>query len=147
MRGLPSCEARPLTRRFAAPSPRKAGRGATVFALLLLLLAACRNQDQDTARQLTGGEPSRGRAAIQRYGCGACHTVSGVDSARGLVGPPLTGIASRTYLAGQLPNNPDNMKRWIREPQSIENGSAMPNLNVSEGDARDIAAYLYTLRQ
>ena len=116
-------------------------------ALVLLLLAACHNQDQDTARQLTGGEPSRGREAIQRYGCGACHTVPGVDSARGLVGPPLTGIANRTYLAGQLPNNPDNMKRWIREPQSIESGSAMPDLNVTERDARDIAAYLYTLRQ
>jgi cytochrome c len=127
-------------------SPRTAGRGATVLALLLLVVA-CRNQDQDTARQLTGGEPSRGREAIQRYGCGTCHTVPGVDSASGMVGPPLTGIADRTYLAGQLPNNPDNMKRWIREPQSIEGGSAMPNLNVTEGDARDIAAYLYTLRQ
>lgn len=117
------------------------------LALVLLLLVACRGQDQDTARQLTGGEPSRGREAIQRYGCGTCHTVPGVRAASGMVGPPLTGIADRVYLAGQLPNNPDNMKRWIREPQSIEGGSAMPNLNVTEKDARDIAAYLYTLRQ
>jgi cytochrome c len=114
--------------------------------LVLLLLTGCR-QDDRTARQLTGGFPWRGREAIDRYGCGTCHEIPGVHGARGLVGPPLTNIADRMYLAGQLPNTPDNMKRWIREPQSVESGSAMPNLNVTETDARDIAAYLYTLRQ
>lgn len=115
--------------------------------LLLLVLTACRPQDDHTARRLTGGDPSRGREAIRAYGCGACHTVPGVRGATGMVGPPLTAIADRVYLAGQLPNTPDNMKRWIREPQNVESGTAMPNLNVSENDARDMAAYLYTLRQ
>jgi cytochrome c1 len=72
--------------------------------------------------------------------------VPGVDGANGLVGPPLGTIGERTYLAGQLPNNADNMIRWIRFPQSVESGTAMPDLNVTERDARDIAAYLYTLR-
>jgi cytochrome c1 len=49
-------------------------------------------------------------------------------------------------LAGQLPNTPDNMMRWLREPQKVESGSAMPDLNVTESDARDMAAFLYTLR-
>lgn len=118
-----------------------------LVAVVLLILSACRGQDDRTARQLTGGEPDRGRVALRSYGCGACHTVPGVRGATGLVGPPLTGIAARSYLAGQLPNNPDNMKRWIRAPQSIERGTAMPDLNVTEHDARDIAAYLYTLRE
>jgi cytochrome c len=119
-------------------------------ALLFIALAALachREDDKRTARQLTQGEPARGRVAIQKYGCGACHEVPAVDGANGLVGPSLKNIGSRTYLAGQLPNTPDNMVRWIREPQNVESGTAMPNLNVAEGDARDIAAYLYTLRQ
>jgi cytochrome c len=116
-------------------------------AFLLVLLAACHPQDERTARELTGGEPDRGRVAIRSYGCGACHTVPGVRGATGLVGPPLTNIADRMYLAGQLPNTPDNMKRWIQTPQTVEVGTAMPDLGVNERDARDIAAYLYTLRE
>ena len=115
-------------------------------ALALLLLAACR-QDDRTALQLEPrADIDRGKMLVREYGCGACHTVPGIRSATGLVGPPLNGIADRTYLAGQLPNTPDNMRRWIREPQNVEAGTAMPNMNVSEKDARDMAAYLYTLR-
>jgi cytochrome c len=119
-------------------------------ALLVLLLigAACHGEDDArTARQLTRGEPSRGREAIARYGCGACHTVPGVDGASGLVGPPLNNIGSRTILAGQLPNTPENMILWIRQPQQVESNTQMPNLHVTPRDARDMAAYLYTLRQ
>jgi cytochrome c len=118
-----------------------------VAIAVAILLTACHSQDDDTARQLTGGEPERGRAAIRRYGCGSCHEVPGVDGARGMVGPPLTNVGDRLYLAGQLPNTPENMKRWISDPQGVEKGTAMPDMNVNDGDARDIAAYLYTLRR
>jgi cytochrome c len=115
---------------------------------LTLILAACHGgEDKNRARQLTGGQPERGRQAIERYGCGACHEVPGVNGAKGLIGPPLTNIGERMVLAGQLPNTPENMMRWIRDPQKVDSGTAMPNLNVSEADARDIAAYLYTLRK
>ncbi|HEX8170624.1 MAG TPA: c-type cytochrome [Thermoanaerobaculia bacterium] len=116
-------------------------------ALALLVLAACHPQDDDTARQLTGGEPRRGQAAIESYGCGTCHVIPGVDTASGNAGPPLTNIGNRLYLAGELPNTPDNMIRWVRSPQSIEKDTMMPDLKVTEHDARDIAAYLYTLRK
>ncbi|MEA2569069.1 MAG: hypothetical protein QOI24_1070 [Acidobacteriota bacterium] len=118
-----------------------------VIVFLAIAALACHRDDEKTARELTRGDAARGNAAISRYGCGACHEVKGVDGANGLVGPSLDGIGSRTYLAGRLPNSPDNMIRWIREPQSVANGTVMPNLNVTEDDARDIAAYLYTLRQ
>ncbi|HYH09588.1 MAG TPA: cytochrome c oxidase assembly protein [Thermoanaerobaculia bacterium] len=131
-------------RRVAFTSAERAKRA--MLLMLLVVLGGCRGQDDRTARQLTGGDPDRGKDAIRSYGCGACHTVPGVKAARGLVGPPLHNIGSRMYLAGQLPNTPDNMKRWIREPQSIEKDTAMPNMNVTAEDARDIAAYLYTLR-
>lgn len=95
---------------------------------------------------MTGGDPVRGRAAISRYGCSTCHTVPGVSGANGLVGPPLTQVASRVYLAGRLQNTPDNMIQWIRNPQGVDEKTAMPNLGVSDTDARDIASYLYTLK-
>jgi cytochrome c1 len=95
---------------------------------------------------VAGGDPQRGQQALQRYGCGACHEIPGVPGARGAVGPSLAKFGQRTMVAGRLANTPDNLMRWIQEPQSIEPGNAMPNLGVSTADARDIAAYLYTLR-
>ena len=98
------------------------------------------------ARTLTGGEPERGVQLIGRYGCGACHDIPGVRGASATVGPPLGGIAIRSYLAGQLSNTPENMRRWIQQPQHVERGTAMPDMGVTEEHARDITAYLYTLR-
>lgn len=93
-----------------------------------------------------GGDPDRGRQRLTQYGCAACHTIPGIRNANGNVGPPLTRIGDRTYIAGVLNNTPANMVRWIRSPQGVVPGNAMPNMGVSEADARDIAAYLYTLR-
>lgn len=95
---------------------------------------------------VAGGDPTRGSNALRAYGCGACHVIPGVVGAQGQVGPPLTQWALRAYIAGNLPNIPPNLVRWIRDPQAIEPGTAMPSLGVSEAEARDMAAYLYTLR-
>ncbi|MES1241326.1 MAG: c-type cytochrome [Acidobacteriota bacterium] len=125
---------------------RKERRPILWVALLLGLLAAgCRSREEN-ARLRTGGEPDRGPALIQRYGCSRCHTIPGVPGADGTIGPPLDRIESRPYLAGRLPNTPENLLRWIRDPQSVSSGTAMPQLGVAEQDGRDIAAYLYTLR-
>lgn len=88
----------------------------------------------------------RGRLALGQYGCVTCHSIPGVTGANAPVGPPLDGIGTRTLLAGELANTPQNMQRWLRSPQQIRPGSAMPDLGVSERDARDMAAYLATLR-
>ncbi len=95
---------------------------------------------------MTGGDPDRGPALIHKYGCGACHLIPGIEGSRGMIGPPLKGIGSRAHLAGRLPNTPENMLRWIEDPQSIARGTAMPDMGVSQIEARHIAAYLYTLR-
>jgi cytochrome c1 len=55
-------------------------------------------------------------------------------------------MAARTYIAGVVSNTPDNMIRWIQNPPGIDEKTAMPNLGVTEQDARDIASYLYTLK-
>jgi cytochrome c2 len=96
------------------------------------------------AAALTGGDPARGEAMFIQYGCGGCHGLKHVRKATGAVGPALDGIALRAMLAGRLENNPDNLQRWIRDPQSVTPGTAMPDLNVGRRDARDIGAFLYT---
>jgi cytochrome c1 len=55
-------------------------------------------------------------------------------------------FARRAYIAGQLANQPDNLIRWLQDPQAVEPGTAMPKLGVVPQVARDMAAYLYTLR-
>ncbi len=129
---------------------RKALAGAGLA--LALALTGCDSNGgpsaiEQKAAEMTGGEPSRGRDIIRRYGCQTCHSIPGVEGARGQVGPSLEGIASRAYLAGKLPNTPANMLKWIREPQEVQPGTAMPELGVTEQDGKDIAAYLYTLQQ
>ena len=121
---------------------------ACAVALAFLLLSSCNRltETERAARTMTGGDPHRGRAAISRYGCSACHTIPGVVGATALVGPPLDRIASRSYIAGVLPNSPDNMIRWIQNPPGVDRMTAMPNLGVTDADARDIASYLYTLK-
>ena len=94
-----------------------------------------------------GGDPARGRAMLRKYGCQSCHSIPGVAGANGLVGPPLGGIASRAYIAGVLPNTPENMLRWIEDPKGVDSLTAMPNTGVTDADARHITAYLYTLRR
>jgi cytochrome c len=96
------------------------------------------------AAATTGGNPERGQELFVDYGCGSCHSLKHVRKAKGMVGPPLDGIAVRAILAGKLGNSPDNMQRWIRDPQAVTPGTAMPDLKVGERDARDITAFLYT---
>ncbi len=119
---------------------------ATVGALLVLAAACGVRPLPINPHQVSGGDPSRGAVAIQRYGCGSCHQIGGISGANGEVGPPLSGIGSRTTIAGVLANNPQNMVNWLQSPQSIVPGNAMPNMGVTQQDALNIAAYLYTLK-
>ena len=130
---------------------RDAARVIARLALvgLVALANACGGTSEADAREaaaITGGDPSRGPDLLRKYGCQSCHTIPGVVGANGLVGPPLAGIASRSYIAGVLPNAPDNMLRWIRDPKGVDAKTAMPNTGVTPSDARHIAAYLYTLK-
>jgi|SRR3954471_2784693 cytochrome c len=114
--------------------------------LCALLLAACNREDKQQISNMTGGDASKGKEAIARYGCTACHNVPGVKGPRGMVGPPLDHMASRAFIAGKIQNTPPNMIQWIENPQSMDPNNAMPNLNVTAADAKDMAAFLYTLK-
>lgn len=112
---------------------------------LVVLLAGCAG-DRGTPNPVPGGDPERGATALATLGCAGCHTINGIRGADANVGPPLTRMGRRTMIAGRVPNTVENMIQWIRSPQSIEPGTAMPDLGVTDQTARDIAAYLYTLR-
>ena len=106
-------------------------------------------QDHRAAQQamrLTGGDPARGRGLMRHYGCAGCHEIPGVRGADGRVGPSLDHVAGRLYIAGVLPNSAANMLRWIEDPPAQAPGTAMPRTGATGQQARDIVAYLYTLR-
>ena len=108
-------------------------------------LAQERREIRTKAATLTGGDPEAGRGAVKRYGCGGCHAIPGVTAARGRVGPPLAGFASRAYIGGVAVNTPQHLVEWIKDPKAFDPRTAMPNVGATHADARDMAAYLYTL--
>lgn len=117
-----------------------------VIVLAITLSSCARHRDVVFAEEVTGGSVTLGARFLYSYNCGSCHLIPGIAEAKGTVGPPLGGFGNRTYISGSLANTPGNLVRWIRDPQQVEAGTAMPKLGVTEGQALDIAAYLYTLR-
>jgi cytochrome c1 len=130
---------------------RRPGLGGAVVAVAVAvavggLAPACRGDARSRPPSVAFGDPAKGGQAIVEYGCGSCHVIPGIRSADSLVGPPLTGFGRRSFVAGSLPNSAENLARWIQDPLSIRPGTAMPDLGVTEVQARDIAAYLHSLR-
>ena len=95
--------------------------------------------------QVPGGNTERGKTAIEHYSCVACHSIPGVSGPSGNIGSSLDNIAKRAYIAGVLANTPVNMVRWLRNPPGIDPHTVMPNMGLNDADAKDVAAYLYTL--
>lgn len=117
-------------------------RSVVAGLTLCLALAGC-GEAPEPRPAVQGGDPDRGRTAILGYGCVSCHVIPGLPEARARVGPDLDDLATRRIIAGQHPNQPEVLVRWLQEPQTMRPGSGMPEMGVSEQDARDIAAYLY----
>ena len=120
------------------------------FAILvsLLISVACDPALPDRTSQIkrmTGGDMHVGKEKIRNYGCQSCHTIPGVEGANALVGPPLVHWSKRVYIAGELPNTPENLRKWLQHPPQVEPRTAMPDMGVTEQDSRDISAYLYSL--
>ncbi len=118
---------------------------AAAITSAVLALAGCGDNARVPQRPHVG-DASRGAIVIVRSGCGSCHVIPGIMQAYGTVGPPLDHFARRTIVAGLLPNTPSNLVHWIRYPQQVVPGNAMPDAGLDEQQARDVAAYLYSLR-
>jgi cytochrome c2 len=108
------------------------------FVILLSIASAgCSNASSDA---------ERGRKLAQQYQCGTCHKIPGVNAANGTVAVTLESFGLRSYIAGRVPNTDENLARWLIDPAAVVPGTLMPNMGVTPGDARDIAAYLRRLR-
>ena len=118
-------------------------RAALVALVLGLAVAGCGSGTSNAPPVVQGGDPDSGKRLIERYGCGSCHRIPGVKGADGRVGPALDDFRDVRYIAGRIPNTPDNAIAWIVNPQEVEPGTIMPKLGVSDDEARDIVAYLY----
>jgi len=110
------------------------------LALVVGALSACK----PVARP--GPDARAGATLITRYACGSCHAISGIEEADGMVGPSLKHFASQKMLAGVLPNTPQNVARFIRTPRAFVRDSVMPDQDLTDEQARDVAAYLLTFK-
>ena len=91
------------------------------------------------------GAAAEGKAIFARSACVGCHTIRGVSA--GVLGPELTHFGSRTTLAaGMWPNTPDNVAAWVKNPVGLKPGVKMPNLGLTDEQARAVAAYLTGLK-
>jgi cytochrome c len=127
----------------SAATSMTAWQFAASFALALAACACESTPSASSAR--TGGNAAQGQLWIRSRGCAACHTIPGIRQPRGLVAPSLASFAARSYIAGVVPNTPENLARWVMNPRSIAPDTAMPAVGLSEAQAQDVAAYLYTL--
>lgn len=111
---------------------------------LIALLCACGDKS-DPPRDITGADADRGLAVIRRVGCASCHRIPGIQWPQGLTGPSLEGFADGPMIGGQFPNRPDVLIDWLIDAPSMAPATAMPAIPLTESEARDVAAYLYTL--
>ena len=102
-------------------------------------------QDQSRPARV-GGDASEGQRVFERTACINCHAVAGT-AADGRFGPDLTHLMSRdTIAAGAAPNTPENLRRWIKNPNVIKPGSKMPAMGLSDPELSAVTSYLETLR-
>jgi cytochrome c1 len=120
---------------------------AIVAGVYLYHQARYSAEQRQAAIAATGGQPDRAPQLLKLYGCTGCHTLPGGTEPAGQVGPDLVNIARRLYVGGVVTNTPDNLVAFIVDPRAIDPKSAMPRTGITEGEARDVAAYLYSIKQ
>jgi cytochrome c oxidase subunit 2 len=109
---------------------RTASEGATI-------------QQPDAPAGARDPQYATGEKLFLSKGCVACHSLQAVDAPKGMVGPNLANVGARSYIAaGTLKNTDANLSRWIRDPQAIKKGVLMPNLGLTEDEARSLVAFL-----
>ena len=110
----------------------------------LVVFAGCEKPGPNATFAVPGGDASRAPQLMRYYGCPTCHTIPGVPTPTGTIGPPLKDFEKRSYIGGVLSNSADNLVQWIHDPQKFSPRTAMPKTGISEEDAKHVAAYLYT---
>jgi cytochrome c len=122
------------------------------FGLLLLaLLPGCSSEKPGEAgaapvAAAATGDAANGKKLIDQYACLSCHKIPGFDGPQGSMGPSLEAFAARKAIAGGIPNEPATIAAYLQNPQAVDPQNRMPPLGITEGEARDITAYLFTLK-
>jgi cytochrome c oxidase subunit II len=116
----------------------------------LIVVAQPRAQFEGWLRgQSSGAASTSGGAGLQVFtknGCANCHQIRGTK-ADGQVGPDLTHVASReTLAAGTLPNDRQDMRDWLQDPQTVKPGAKMPKVPLSPSDLDALVSYLAGLK-
>lgn len=112
--------------------------------MLVAVLGGCADKSSP-AREIAGADPQRGPELMARAGCTACHRIPGVAWPQGTLGGGLEGFGARPLIAGRFPNQPATLIAWLRNAPALAPDVAMPPSGLSEQEARDVAAYLYSL--
>jgi cytochrome c len=136
----------PMRRLLSGCRTRLCRYMALAMLPMAILLSGCLGGKAHPGHPVaTGGSADRGRQVMVHYQCGKCHTIPGIRGAHGVFGPPLIAMGSRTVIAGNFPNVPENLVHWVQAPTSMKPKTAMPDLGLTDQQARDVAAYLETL--
>jgi len=117
--------------------------GEIAAAMLALALAGC--DAGAPPRVPETGNPAQGRAVIASVGCGVCHEIPGVPGAAGIVAPSLSAFGGRSLIGGVHVNEPQVLASFVRDAPRLNPGTGMPAMPITDREARDVAAYLYTL--
>ena len=118
----------------------------TAGTLLVCAVLASGCTKEEPASRVAGGDPERGRLLVQQYQCAACHFIPEVQGPNGDAGPSLQSMGRMSYIAGSIPNQPENMIRFLQNPPAVKPGTLMPALGISNDEARHMAAFMYSLK-
>lgn len=119
------------------------------LALTLLLCNACNRSEHPAAPatpRADQGDPARGKLLVAKFACTTCHVIPGIEGEGGAVGPSLAHVATRPIIGRHLNNTPENISRWLQNPQAVDPDTMMPTLGITAPESRDLAAFLQTLR-
>ena len=124
-------------------------RSATITGQWLILLCtslvAC-DGPPDRTSTLGDANTTKGRQLVTSKGCVACHTFPDVEWPRGGLGPSLQNFGRQGLIAGRLPNQPGVLMEFVQNAPILVTGTAMPTILMTDQEARDVTAYLLTLK-
>lgn len=117
--------------------------------IVVLLISACAREEKlpppVAELKVRAIDTAHGRQLVDQYGCASCHTFPGA-TVKVPVGPSLEGIGSRAVIANKVPNNAENLAKFLQDPQAVDPHNTMPNVAVTPADSHELAAYLLSLK-
>jgi cytochrome c len=117
--------------------------------ITMFLVACSQTFNYERGASMTGGDPQAGKEKIVLHDCHSCHEIPGIPVNRDVRGPSLKHWAKQSTIAKKWPNTPENLEDFLQHPERMLHGSGlkteMTMSSVKSGDAKDIAAYLFSI--